>query len=197
MSYDLHIRRNKMKKFVILVGLVALMSTSFCFAQESKTQDSIFLDIGLELNYSLVNNDAYLAPNIGLAFQLRDSIMADVSFGFETRSTNFSGIQKDDNKYFTIDLLGKYFLRENIWVGAGFGYAMFLGSTTVNATPTTPGELHPDMLRVLLSTGYFSRILEGIYLDPSFLVRFNLPTEESDSFDFTFGILMTISFGIN
>jgi|GEM_PF-2675403 len=186
-----------MKKFIILVGFLVFISTSFCFAQEIKTQDSIFVDIGLELNYSLVNNDAYISPNLGLAFLLRESIMADVSFGFETRSINYTGIQKDENKYFTIDLLGKYFLGDNIWVGAGFGYAMFLGSTTVNATPTTPGELHPDMLRVLLSTGYFSRILEGVYLDPAFLIRFNLPTEESDSFDFTLGILMTLSFGIS
>lgn len=186
-----------MRRIILIVVIFVFITTSVCFAQDIEDKDKIFVDIGLGLNYSLVNNDAFLTPKLGLEFLLTDSIKADISFGFETRSINYSGIQKDENKYFTINLLGKYFINQNIWAGAGFGYAMFLSSATVNAIPATPGEIHPDMMRLLISTGYFSQILDGIYLDPSLLLSFNIPTEESDSFDFIMGLLLTISFGIS
>ena len=167
-----------MRRIILIVVIFVFITTSVCFAQDIEDKDKIFVDIGLGLNYSLVNNDAFLTPKLGLEFLLTDSIKADISFGFETRSINYSGNQ-------------------NIWAGAGFGYAMFLSSATVNAIPATPGEIHPDMMRLLISTGYFSQILDGIYLDPSLLLSFNIPTEESDSFDFIMGLLLTISFGIS
>ncbi len=87
------------------------------------------------------------------------SILADFSFGFETHAFDFSGIQKNENRYFSIDLLGKYFLTDGLWAGAGFGYALFLSSSTANAAPGTAGEIHPDMIRFLLSVGYLSETL--------------------------------------
>ena len=186
-----------MRRIGLLAAVLVLITASVCYAQDIKNEDRMFVDIGLGMNYSAVNNDAFLTPKLGLEFLLTDAIKADISFGFETHSVNFSGIQNEDIRYFIINLLGKYFINENIYAGAGFGYAMFLSSTTVNAVPATPGEIHPDVMRLLLSAGYFSQILDGIYLDPSLLFSINIPTEESDSFDFIMGLVLTISLGIS
>lgn len=185
-------------KYLITVTAIVLflLTISLGAAKEAEAKDSIYVSIGLGMNYSVVNQNVFLEPKLGLEFLFTEKIMADISFGFETHSTDYSGIQKLEQKYFAIDLLGKYFVREEIWAGAGFGYALFMNSSTINAAPATAGEIHPDMIRMLLSVGYLSEILEGIYLDPSVLIRLGLPTEEADSFDLTVGLYFTIAFGI-
>jgi len=93
-------------------------------------------------------------------------------------------------------LLGKFFLTEGLWAGAGFGYGLFLNSSTANAAPAIAGELHTDLLRFLVSIGYLAEILDRIYLNPSLLFRVVVPTEESGSFDFDVGLYFTASLGI-
>jgi hypothetical protein len=188
-------RRKKMKRYIGASFLLLLLMTSFCAAQTGGN-DIIYTDIGLGMNYSVMDQTAFLAPKLGLGFLLTDEVMADISFGFETHSVDYDGIQKDENQYFSIDLLGKYFLTGGFWAGAGFGYAMFLNSSTTNAAPDTPGELHTDLLRFLISVGYLSEILDRIYLDPSLLFRFVIPTEESDTFDIDIGLYFTVALGI-
>jgi hypothetical protein len=73
---------------------------------------------------------------------------------------------------------------------------MFLNSYTVNAVPATPGVVHSDRIQFLLAAGYLSKVLEGIYLNPSLLVRMVLPSEEADSFDFNLGLFITASLNI-
>ena len=186
-----------MRYFITVTAIVLLLlAISFSAVKEAEAKERIYVDIGLRIHYSVINQNAFLEPKLGLKFLFTEKTMADISFGFEPHSSDYSGIQKLEQKYFSIDLLGKYFVVENIWVGAGFGYALFLNSSTINAAPSTAGEIHPDMMRFLLSVGYLSEILEGIYLDPSLLIRLGLPTEETDSFDFTVGLYLTTSFGI-
>ncbi len=184
-----------MKRTSLTVVLLLISVVPFAVA-ETSINDSIFVDLGLGMNYSVINQTAFLTPKMGLEFLLADLVMTDLSIDFETHSADYSGIQKNDIQYFTIDLLGKYFLDSGLWMGAGFGYAMFLNSSTVNAAPATAGELHTDLLRFMISLGYLSEILDRIYLNPSLLLRVVVPTEESGSFDFQVGLYFTTSLGI-
>jgi len=143
-----------------------------------------------------VDQKAFLTPLIGLEVSMIEKVIVDVGFSFESHSYDFSGIEKTVDRYFTIHLLGKYFLLGNLWAGTGFAYSMFLNSYTVNAVPATPGAVHPDRIQFLLATGYLSKVLEGIYLNPSLLVRMVLPSEEADSFDFNLGLFITASLNI-
>ncbi len=65
--------------------------------------------------------------------------------------------------------------------------------THANAAPGIAGEIHPDMIRFLLSVGYLSEILEGINLNPSLLIRVVVPTEESGSLDVNVGLAFVTS----
>jgi hypothetical protein len=148
------------------------------------------------MNYSPVDQRAFLTPLIGIEVSMLEQVMVDMGFSFETHSFDFSGIEKTVDRYFSVHLLGKYFFLGGLWAGTGFGYSMFLGSYTVNAVPTTPGTVHPDRIQFLLATGYLAKVLEGIYLNPSLLVRTILPSEEADSFDFSLGLFFTTSLNI-
>jgi len=193
----------KRKYLITVIAIVLILLTvSLGTAKEAEAKDSIYVDIGLGMNYSVVNQKFFLEPKLVLEFFFTEKIMADISFGFETHSTDYSGIQKLEQKYFAIDLLGKYFVLEEIWAGVGFGYVLFMDSSTINAATSTAGEIHPDMIRMLLSVGYLL-LTPGIwlqksriYLDPSVLIRLGFPTEEADSFDLTVGLYFTIAFGI-
>ncbi len=185
-----------MKTFLVATLLLLVLGLPFCAAQEGDDRRRIFVDIGLGMNYSPVDQKAFLTPLIGLEVSMIEKVMVDVGFSFESHSYDFSGIEKTVDRYFTIHLLGKYFLLGNLWAGTGFACSMFLNSYTVNAVPATPGAVHPDRIQFLLAAGYLSKVLEGIYLNPSLLVRMVLPSEEADSFDFDLGLFITASLNI-
>ena len=92
--------------------------------------------------------------------------------------------------------MGKWLFLEDLWLGAGFAYSLFMSSNTVNAVPATPGEIHTDLIKFLLSVGYLSRVMEGIYINPSFAFRVVLPSEEADSFDVNLALSFTMSFDL-
>jgi hypothetical protein len=182
-----------MKSLIVVVVLLAVFAVPFSAAQEVIEAKGIFADIGLGMNYSPVNQMAFLAPKLGLDFFLTESLMAGIGTSFESHASDFSGIETQVRRYLAISFVGKYFVLKNIWIGTGFGYSKFLSSSTVNAVPGTPGAIYPDRINFLLNVGYFSKILEGIYLKPSLSIRTALPTEEADSFDINLALFFTIS----
>jgi len=186
----------KMKTFLVTMLLLLVFGLPFCAAQEGDDRSGIFVDIGLGMNYSPVDQKAFLSPLIGLEVSMVEKVMVDVGFSFESDSFDFSGIAKTVNRYFSVHLLGKYFLLGGLWAGGGFAYSMFLNSYTVNAVPSTPGVVHPDRIKFLLASGYLSKVLEGIYLNPALLIRMVLPSEEADSFDLNLGMFITASLNI-
>lgn len=183
-------------KTLIATLLMLVLALPLCTAQEEGERSGIFVDIGLGMNYSPVDQEAFLTPWIGLEVSMLERIMVGTGFSFETHSSDFAGIEKTVESYFTVHLLGKYFLKGGLWAGTGFAYSMFLNSYTVNAVPVTPGAVHPDRIQFLLATGYLSKVLERIYLDPSLLVRIVLPSEETDSANFSLGLFFTTALNI-
>jgi hypothetical protein len=165
-----------MKTFLVATLLLLVLGLPFCAAQEGDDRRRIFVDIGLGMNYSPVDQKAFLTPLIGLEVSMIEKVIVDVGFSFESYSFDFAGIAKTVDRYFSMHLLGKYFLLGDLWAGTGFAYSMFLYSYTVNAVPATPGVVHPDRIQFLLASGYLSKVLEGIYLNPSLLVRMVLPS---------------------
>ena len=96
-------------KRILLLCLLLVFSVFSLSSQETGNKNAIFADIGLGVNYSVIDQKTFLTPQLGLEFFLRDNLLADIGLSVETHSTDYSGIQKIVNKYISTLLSNCFF----------------------------------------------------------------------------------------